>query len=474
VTGTITNDDTNVTLAVSPSTVTEDGTANLVYTFTRTGVTSNALAVNYTVGGTATSGTDYSNIDTSVTFAANSSTATVTVDPTADTTLESDETVSLTLDSGTGYTLGTTSAVTGTITNDDTNVTLAVSPSTVTEDGSSNLIYTFTRTGVISNALTVNYTVGGTAINGIDYGNIDTSVTFAANSSTATVTVDPTTDTPVEGDETVSLTLASGTGYTLGTTSAVTGTITEGPTVIIAATDPYAAEIRTPRVNNGQFTLTLSEAAPDGGLAVNYTVSGTATAGQDYTALPGTVTIAAGQTTALLDIIPVTDAIAEGNQSVIISLTNGTSYNLGATNSATVTIVDGAMGDIDGNGKLTGSDVFLIKEFLGQQGSTNLNSQLENTLSLFPSETVGATNTTGVELASIINSQLSLFDIDGNGTTSQGDIFLINQYLLLGSNSNLNPILEQVASAFGSELNGPNNTGVELNQALGNLIGSFG
>jgi hypothetical protein len=99
---------------------------------------------------------------------------------------------------------------------------------------------------------------------------------------------------------------------------------------------------------------------------------------------------------------------------------------------------------------------------------------LENTLSLFPSETVGATNTTGVELASIINSQLSLFDIDGNGTTSQGDIFLINQYLLLGSNSNLNPILEQVASAFGSELNGPNNTGVELNQALGNLIGSFG
>ena len=51
--------------------------------------------------------------------AANSSTATVTVDPTADTTVESDETVSLTLASGTGYTIGTTSAVTGTITNDD-------------------------------------------------------------------------------------------------------------------------------------------------------------------------------------------------------------------------------------------------------------------------------------------------------------------------------------------------------------------
>ncbi len=145
-TGTITNDDValpTITLAVSPSSVTEDGSSNLVYTFTRTGVISNALTVNYTVGGTATNGSDYGTIGTSVTFAANSSTATVTVDPTADTTVESDETVSLTLASGTGYTIGTTSAVTGTITNDDTQVTLAVSPSSVTEDGSSNLVYTF-------------------------------------------------------------------------------------------------------------------------------------------------------------------------------------------------------------------------------------------------------------------------------------------------------------------------------------------
>ncbi|WP_228019685.1 bluetail domain-containing putative surface protein [Sphaerospermopsis sp. LEGE 08334] len=113
-----------ITLAVAPATVTEDGTSNLIYTFTRTGVTSNALTVNYTVGGTATLGTDYTGIATAgttktVTFAAGSSTATVTVDPTADTTVESDETVALTLASGNGYTIATTNAVTGTITNDD-------------------------------------------------------------------------------------------------------------------------------------------------------------------------------------------------------------------------------------------------------------------------------------------------------------------------------------------------------------------
>ena len=58
-TGTITNDDTDVTVAVSPASVSEDGATNLVYTFTRNGVTSGALTVNFSVGGDATFGTDY-------------------------------------------------------------------------------------------------------------------------------------------------------------------------------------------------------------------------------------------------------------------------------------------------------------------------------------------------------------------------------------------------------------------------------
>jgi len=49
----------SITLAVAPANVLEDGTTNLVYTFTRTGATTNALTVNYTIAGTATNGTDY-------------------------------------------------------------------------------------------------------------------------------------------------------------------------------------------------------------------------------------------------------------------------------------------------------------------------------------------------------------------------------------------------------------------------------
>jgi hypothetical protein len=111
-----------ITLAVSPTSVLENGTANLVYTFTRTGITTNALTVNYSITGTADS-TDYTGATPgtgkTITFAANSATATLTIDPTADTTIEPDETVVITLASGTDYTIGTATAVTGTITNDD-------------------------------------------------------------------------------------------------------------------------------------------------------------------------------------------------------------------------------------------------------------------------------------------------------------------------------------------------------------------
>ncbi len=300
--------DTRVTLAVSPSSVTEDGTTNLVYTFTRTGVTTDALTVNYTVGGTATLNTDYSQTGAAsftsttgtVNFAANSATATVTIDPTADTNVEPDETVNLTLTSGTGYTIGTTTAVTGTITNGTVtpNITLAVSPSSVTEDGTTNLVYTFTRSGVTTNALTVNYTLGGTATLNTDYTRTGTNntVTFAANATTATVIVDPTADTTVEPDETVTLTLASGTGYTIGTTNAVTGTITNDdtnvtlPSITLAVSPSSVTEDGTA---NLVYTFTRSGSTTNS-LTVNYSIGGTATNGTDYAALPTSIAFAAG------------------------------------------------------------------------------------------------------------------------------------------------------------------------------------
>ena len=116
-----------ISLAVSPASVTEDGTANLIYTFSRTGTTTSSLTVNYTVTGTSTNGTDYTGIaiapaTKTLSFAAGAATASLTVDPTADIRIEPDETIAPSLAAGNGYSIGTTAAVVGTIINDDTAI----------------------------------------------------------------------------------------------------------------------------------------------------------------------------------------------------------------------------------------------------------------------------------------------------------------------------------------------------------------
>ncbi|MFM6375682.1 MAG: Calx-beta domain-containing protein [Microcystis panniformis] len=344
---TIINDDTSVTLAVAPSSVIEDGTTNLVYTFTRTGVISNALTVNYTVGGTATFNTDYTQSGAAsytgttgtATFAPNSTTVTVTIDPTADTTFEPDETIVLTLTSGTGYMIGTTTPVTGTIVNDDTIVTLTVSPNSVTEDGTSNLIYTFTRTGVTTNALTVSYSIGGTATLNTDYTRSGTNntVTFAPNSTTATVIVDPTADTTIESNETVALTLTAGTGYTVGTTTAVTGTITNDDLSQLSINDITVVEGKD---NNAILTVTVDNPNPQQ-ISVNYATEPIdATANVDYTSKTGTITIAPNTSTATISIPILNDNLNEPDESFAVTLSNPTNAIInpdGATGEVIIT-----------------------------------------------------------------------------------------------------------------------------------------
>src|SRR5262249_7926975 len=156
------------------------------------------------------------------------------ITPTADTTVEPDETVVLTVASGTGYNVASPSAATGTIANDDADVSVAVSPASVLEDGATNLVYTFTRTGFTAGALTVSFAVGGTPSSSgpasdytqtgaATYSDTAGTVTFAAGSATATVTIDPSADTIPEPDETVILTVTSGTGYNAVSPSSATG-----------------------------------------------------------------------------------------------------------------------------------------------------------------------------------------------------------------------------------------------------------
>ncbi len=95
---------------------------------------------------------------------------------------------------------------------------------------------------------------------------------------------------------------------------------------------------------DGQFTVTMS-AASDKDTVVNYSVTGTAGSGADFTALSGSVTILAGSTSALIDVATIDNAILEDNETVIVTLTGTDDSDVTVStapgaNTATVTIAD--------------------------------------------------------------------------------------------------------------------------------------
>ena len=216
-----------VTVVATDASASEAGLTTGTFTFTRSGSTAAARTVNYSVSGTATAGSDYLSLSR-VTFAAGSATATQTVKPLQDARIEANETVILTLAAGSGYTVGRPNSATVTLTSDDVipNVTVVATDASASEAGLTTGTFTFTRSGSTDAALTVRYSVGGTATANSDFKSLGTSVSFPVGKRQATKIVIPLQDTRVEANETVILTLAAGSGYTVGTPNSATVTLT--------------------------------------------------------------------------------------------------------------------------------------------------------------------------------------------------------------------------------------------------------
>jgi len=306
------------------------------------------IVVKYSVAGTATATDDYTALSGTVTIAAGQTTATIDVTPVDDSAVEAAETVIVTLSLDAAYDLGAVAQATVTIADNDVapalpKVTIAATKDAA-EQGSTPGQFTVTLDEVLATDLVVNYTVAGTATTG-DYTALSGTVTIAAGQITATIDVTPVDDSAVDAAETVVVTLTDTSTYDLGITSVATVTIADNdvpsplpvPVVTIEATTADTAE---GSLSPGQFTVTLDQALASD-LVVNYTVVGTATATDDYTDLTGQVTIAAGQTTATIDVTPVDDVVVgEGDEIVTVILTDTSTYDLGTVAEATVTIAD--------------------------------------------------------------------------------------------------------------------------------------
>src|SRR6266542_1806326 len=200
-------------------------------------------------------------------------------------------------------------------------VTVAASDANASEAGPDPGTLTISRSGSTDSGLTVSYSLGGTAANGSDYATLSGSVSIPAGSSSATVTVNPVNDTAVEGNETVVLTLSADAAYTIGSPNSATVTIADNdqavlPTVTVVATDANASESGP---DPGTFTVTRSGSTTSS-LTVRYSLGGSAANGSDYASLSGSVSIAAGNSSATVTVNPVNDTSVEGNETVVLTL----------------------------------------------------------------------------------------------------------------------------------------------------------
>jgi Calpain family cysteine protease/Calx-beta domain/Ser-Thr-rich glycosyl-phosphatidyl-inositol-anchored membrane family len=204
--------------------------------------------------------------------------------------------------------------------------------------------FTLTRTNDITSALSVNYSIAGTATNGQDYDSLTGIAIFNAGSSTAVINVKPIDDSLYEGKETVKLILNADATYKLGTAKSATVNLSDNdkPSISIVAGDTSALETSAGQsLNPGQFTLarTGNVAAA---LTVSYLVSGTAANGQDYDSLTGSVTFTAGSSTAVVNINPINDGVYEGSETVTLALKSNSKYALDPQNSASIVLDDPA------------------------------------------------------------------------------------------------------------------------------------
>jgi hypothetical protein len=203
-------------------------------------------------------------------------------------------------------------------------------------------------------AVTVAYTVSGTASPGDDYTPLSGSVTLGLLQTDAAITVQvPGNDDVFEGDETVIVTLdeqRSSPDVTV-VNAVATVTISDSPHAVAVAGSSNATE---GPISAGSVVVSLGARNESGAdLSVDYDVAGSATAGVDYERLSGTAVIAVGSDTGTIEVMPIQDDELESDETVAIVLT-ATSNPLvpvGAPATAEILIADDeAAGDDDGDG----------------------------------------------------------------------------------------------------------------------------
>lgn len=220
------------------------------------------------------------------------------------------------------------------------SVNLSVNTNAGTEAGTTVVTVTATASAAVSGDQTVSLGVSGTNITAGDYSLSNTTITILNGNTTGSVTFTIVDDAVVEGTETATLTISNpSSGILLGTTLTQDITITDNdiPSVDLSVTANNGTEAGATVIT---VTATASSAV-NGDQTVSLGVSGTNITAGDYSLSNTTITILNGNTTGSVTFTVVDDAIAEGTETAVLTISNPSAgIALGTTLVQNISITD--------------------------------------------------------------------------------------------------------------------------------------
>ena len=313
-----------VAVIVSGTTpVAEGATVSFTISLNRAAPTALSVAVSVADTGGVLSGT----APRSVAFATSDNSKTITLPTRDDNAIKTASTVTVSLATGSGYTLGTATSASVLVTDNDTAVwRVSAQPTEIAEGGSSTITLAVANGQTFAANQTVSLAVSGTA-SGSDYSLSATEVTLPAGASSVTATLTARDDDSVERDETVIVT-ATHDGQPIGSASVTI----EDNDVAVWTVSAQPTEI----AEGGSSTITLAVANGKTFAAnqtVSLAVSGTAS-GSDYSLSATEVTLPAGASSVTATLTARDDASVESDETVIVTAT----HDGQPIGSATVTI----------------------------------------------------------------------------------------------------------------------------------------
>ena len=214
--------------------------------------------------------------------------------------------------------------------------------------GTSQIAFNVSLSAAATDAVTVNYAMGGgTATAGADYIAQSSTLTFAPGETSQTILVDVIGDTTFESNETFTVTLSGASANARVQTASATGTITNDDVQPPPVTPTLAIGSVTAQENTGwfRFTVTLSQALSTRVTVRFATTDGSAVAGRtgDYTATSGTLTFNAGETSKVVSVAVRNDSVTEADETFFVDLSKASGATIAvARGTGTILNDDGA------------------------------------------------------------------------------------------------------------------------------------